>query len=159
MDNPDEAFIVMQKLGFELSTNKQRLIFKGKINCTLGIAGIYALDNFSSQLFDLAWNQCGLRQEAMKKLNCTYHYKDEASQHCIFAYDCRMIESQKASFKMLESALIELPYQHNCFAVYYSGNGTLYWILNNNGKKYQNIDWENMDLNKLMLRQIVAIHL
>ena len=172
MEDPSTAFMILQKLGFELNNNCRRLIYKRsrRTNATLTstlleIKSLYTMYNISPRLFDLACNQLMLKTIA---INCKsnidsakisigqyQHTKQRTKQRAIFTHSLSIASnpntnSAKKHFESLINALLQLPNQyHVCYFSSSTFNLGIY-ILNNSGEEYEDIDWVNMDFNDLM---------
>ena len=126
------------------------------------ILDIYGSDytqNISSKFFDLAWNQLLSKKAQLNTL--IIKRKNSNSYNYSYNYNCNikigvfMYKTSKFTHMIVEKTilplaneLLQLPNHQYCYR--YSNNSKEIWILNNDGKAYENIDWNNMDWTTLI---------
>ena len=174
MDNPSASLDILTKLGFcARHDNNNILIYKQPKGVSINIfLKIYCMTHISPKLFDLACNQLYLK---MLKPNPAKIYSlDNGISKCISSINDTNIDgintnnvnkkdvsgvfivnpdSSNLQFninKQLINQLLQLPNQHHCYSGTFDATNVKIWILNNNGKEYQNIDWNKMDLYQLI---------
>ena len=124
---------------------------------TKQLVQIYTMNHISKKLFDLAVNQLLLNVPRFApyrnhNLNCDCNIHNNHKSG-VFVWDANEnIEVRTKTIHSLVHELLQLPNQHYCCLTSFRlCTKTMFiCILNNNGKIYQNIDWQNMDLNKLI---------
>ena len=165
LHNPQVALAVLQALGFFPSSNNRRLVYNKYYIKLLGfvktplLIKVYCLTNISATLFNLA-----VTQLMVKIVGVFDHYNFNFNDSCqcdhdgshsrdgVFMYDETNHVTETKNMRPLISELLQLPNQYHCFRGQFCFGQKMIaiWILNNNGHKYDNIDWQNMDLNKLI---------
>ena len=160
LHDPRTSFSVLKKLAFENDCNNQTLMLYKKRMARasrLTVYETYRIKNISDKLFDLACNQLcfkKIRSESILDQHGNVYFNNLYShqQQGVFVYYPSSINNKVDELDILlvklMKELLQLPNQHHF--LFCQNKYQYIWILNNNGSKYSNIDWENMDLNQLI---------
>ena len=147
--NPQVAFDILQRLGFIPCPNNMYYVYQYELRTVVDpqtLLDLYFMNYISAKLFDLAVNR-------LRLFYVSKPLQQDTDKSGVFVWEGTDPIAMKAKIiHSLMDELLRLPNQHHCcLAQIRLGTKTVsICILNNNGKKYQNIDWQNMDLNKLI---------
>ena len=168
MDNPEASLNILTTFGFCTSRyNSNLLIYKQPKHIPSNVLfRIYCMTHISPKLFNLACNQLYFKVlkpitvkiasvdngilnpgSSINDTNSTRAHNNRYTAG-VFLLDQHSSDIQLDTTKQLINQLLQLPSQHHCYRGFI--NKTDIWILNNNGKEYENIDWKKMDLYKLI---------
>ena len=169
LENRQESLMILRNFGFVLSPENDQLVFCHKDGSPWSfnmkrILHFYSSSYISAKLFDLACNQlilkypqCLSQLQHDQNMQNIVDYNQSTSGVYVLTHeqDSSRITPEN-DFLSLTQQLLLLPNQYYCCMVnIFSSNCNVHksiWILNNNGKEYQNIDWDNMNLNDLIMQ-------